>query len=232
MLKEGRGSEDSRTGEIDMLVCFAGVDGSGKTTHALELGRKLAARGVAYEYIHLQSVFLRFLIKAGGKIRVKDGMRNHAGRASARQSIGTRIAKSMKRKTLRLLLVIDNLLFYCHKVEVRDTRILICDRYFYDSIASQESVDQKAIEILNHIYGFFLPHPDVIFFLDVESEIAHKRRPEEPLADLDRKRGVYLKLWSALPSRVVRIDTSGPFERSFDTVLSRVLGLAGDANER
>ncbi len=215
-----------------MLVCFAGVDGSGKTTHALELSRELAARGVAYEYIHLQSVFLRFLIKAGGKIRVKDDMRIRAGRASARQSIGTRMSKSMKRKTLCLLLVIDNLLFYRHKVEVGDTRILICDRYFYDSIASHGSVDQKAIETLNHIYRFFLPQPDVIFFLDVESEIAHKRRPEERLADLDRKRGVYLKLWSALPSRVVRVDTSGPFERSFDTVLSRVLGLTGDANER
>jgi dTMP kinase len=165
-----------------LFLVFEGIDGSGKGTQSKMLSKWLMEKGY--------DVFLTS--------EPTDG------------KIGKIIRESLKKDGLDP--VIESLLFAAdrkqHTIEIsaelKRNRLVICDRYFYSSIAYQgaHGIDLKWIKTINK----FALKPDFHLILDVKPEIALERVNSrggktdyfEKLELLKRVREIYLNQDDAL----------------------------------
>jgi dTMP kinase len=170
-----------------MLICFVGIDGSGKTVQAKRLNERLRAEGINSRYTwcrYSPRIMMPFIRAAKAFLR-----RNKSG---VRQS-EYREFTSSKRKFLRNPLfgaawLNLSLLEYLAQVtfKVRPPLILggtlICDRYLYDDIADLAvgfgRSGEGVIELMRHPLVRVFPVPDRVFFLDVPAGIAIKRKDD------------------------------------------------------
>lgn len=150
------------------LICFVGIDGSGKTTQAINLVNELNNNNIKsiymrprYELIDYLPITFRKIVKNKINIRqivVSDDI-SHSKRYSA-----------SKYKIFFLL----SLLFYSilsYQIVIRTSlkyANVICDRYFYDWFFSLEDSKMKHIIRL-------LPKPNIIIFLDIPFSVAFSR---------------------------------------------------------
>jgi len=172
------------------LIAFCGMDGSGKTTFALEVAHYLENRNQPYQYIHAHSYSVS-----------KDSF--GVGRDSARRL----------RLLLRLgmpLALVDNMYAYLTKYRrILRERALICDRYFYDKVC-RLMFYEICNESLAKSYLRLLPAPDIVYFLDLPAEVAYRRKGEYSLQEYEVFRKNYKFIADFLGARL--IDTTLPLE--------------------
>ncbi len=196
-----------------MLVTFSGLDGAGKSTVIGDLvavlqeeERRCAVLHMnddvgTYAYLRrLRDALLRRAV-AGGLHRTphKDGaQRVEVGpaRSAARR---VRNALLWSRTLRRLIYPLDVLIFLAYRLyhEGMRGRVLIMDRYFYDTLVD---VSDGRPSIWVRLLERITPVPDVAVFLDITPEESFARKGEYTVEYLRRRGRAYAELFSWLPS--------------------------------
>ena len=183
------------------LICFTGIDGAGKTTLSKELVESLNKEGVKCKYVYarLSPRILKPFILIGDLIflRRKDISGNYFEYSNTKRKA---IEKhSFLSRVYQQILLLDYVLQIFFKVKLPLTfgKNIVCDRYVYDTVITDLSVDMayskdRIIDLINNILRFF-PKPDIAFLIDVPEEIAYQRKNDTPSIEyLKEKRERYL----------------------------------------
>lgn len=194
-----------------LLVVFEGIDGSGKSTQAQGLVRRLRARGLDAGYF-------------------REPTRGRWGREIKRLA---RIAGSLTpEEELDLFLrdrredVERNLL-----PGLAEGLIVVLDRYYFSTIAYQgaKGLDPERIRRLNER---FAPKPDLVFILDLSATRGLRRiqgrRTRDVLFEKERYlRRVRLIFNGFRGRRFIRLDAARDRRELGEEILARVLKKAG-----
>ena len=178
-----------------MIISFSGVDGSGKTTHALFVRRFMKENKQKVVYIHM---IQWTLVNRLGRF---------IGRFNKEQNEDQSRKKERKQYKLVILIVsvIDVIRFYLKYFLICKVRghIIICDRYFYDLGVQgiYTGIMDKNFELF---YWWLVPHPQVAFLLDVPPEKASMREGEHNLSYYKIKRKMYLDRLGMWDIRIIR----------------------------
>ena len=190
-------------GRRGVLIVIEGIDGSGKTCIAKELFRRLCSLKISTVYTHepFTTGFSKTLKELSGAIR---------------DSIVETLALAADRY-VHIRSIIEPAL--------RRGSVVICDRYYYSSIAYQgaRGADPEWIRIVNR----YVIRPDLAIYLDVEPEEGLKRRygmksewPQfETIKIIERARQIYLDLVSQ--GELILVNAM----RNFKEVVSDVWSL-------
>lgn len=105
--------------------------------------------------------------------------------------------------------------------------IVICDRYYYSTIAFQHTQGLPEKECIEANKDFL--KPDIAFILDLPAEVAikriSKRGEKEKFEELEFMRELrknFLRLKEILGDNIVIIDASKPVETVFESVRSEI----------
>ena len=205
-----------------LLICFAGVDGSGKTTHARHLLRFLQEKGYSSKYVWAASrpIFLYpFLVitrilgywKTIKKDACTDPLENAP--PSIKKKIGP---------LYRFLLFIDFEIITLLKVRLPllFVRIVICDRYVYGLImelALSNLHSPSFAKLMLHA----TPIPDRTFLTDAPVCVVVQRRPGFTEENIRAKQNIYRKFAEIFNFKV--IETSTRFEANQEYIRKEVL---------
>ncbi len=187
-----------------VLICFTGVDGSGKTTHAKDLVSFLHEKGYSSKYVWdgsrpvLLYLFLGVTRVLGYWKTVKRGdWMDPLEKAPShvREKLGI---------LYRFLLYLDFNIITSLKIRIPIFfgKIVICDRYIYDLIMEL---------MLSHLYTFSFgklllyttPTPQKVFLVDTQLSIIIRRRPNSNQERLWAKRNTYRKLAKIFDFQIV-----------------------------
>ena len=183
------------------FICFTGIDGTGKTTLSKELAELLNEKGVKCKYVYarLNPFILKPFILLGGLVFLRGGeisenyfeYSNTKRRAIEKHSFLSWIYQQ--------ILLFDYILqiFFKIKLPLIFGKNIVCDRYVYDTVITDLSVDMnyqkdRVISLLNKLLHFF-PEPNITFLIDVPEEIAYNRKDDTPsIKYLRERRDIYL----------------------------------------
>ncbi|MCM1567460.1 MAG: hypothetical protein NC238_16250 [Dehalobacter sp.] len=222
------------------LICFFGIDGSGKSTLSGYLRDELKSRqyNVTYTWwLEGENTFIRKLIrprhsKAGPAYEQKAGDKKKS------------VTKTIKWSIYQRIVLFDYLLFGITKLWLprmtTKSRVQILDRYMYDVIFSlykEFNMSARRRDVLFRIYHFLLPKPDIILLIDVPPEVTFERKRHEILS-IDAARATYsnyqdlYKIIDSLnPGKAIRIDNTRELEIVKRDILNKALALLEGAHE-
>lgn len=185
-----------------LFICFTGVDGSGKTTQAKKLVKNLEKNGIKFEYVYARSrpiIFKPFLVIANKIFIDKNHSKNYDKRTNEKKNAlknhGT------LSKVFYKIMIFDYYiqLFYKIKIPLLMGRNIICDRYVYDTIITDISIDMSYSkdEIIKKINNalLVLNNPEIIYLMDINEITAYNRKDDVVSPDYIKDRRVnYLKI--------------------------------------
>ena len=179
-----------------MLIVFEGIDGSGQTTQSKLLADYLISKNY--------KVFL-----------TKEPTNNEIGKL-IRKILNKEI--EFDNLGLQLLMMADRAY---HIKEIRNylknNYIVICDRFWFSTVA-YGAEDEKMFKLLFKINSIFFGFPNFLIILDVDPEIALKRKEAKEIFEnvekLKKVRENYLKIEKIAKkyTNVFLIDSSKPIE--------------------
>lgn len=188
-----------------MIISFSGTDGTGKTSHSIALCKNLEGKGITVRYIHMMSEsfdysILRYLLLLVRKAHL--GVITSQGQIRAHNNI-------VVRTIWPIVSLLDFMITFFARIRpLARNGVLICDRYFYDYLASFHALGIMANGVLA-LSLRFIPKPDRIFFLDSDIHVAYSRiRGELPLEYLSKQREAYLRIVQMLNPKPKVIDTN------------------------
>jgi dTMP kinase len=195
-----------------LLICFIGVDGSGKTSHASRLALCLSKKGYSCKYVKLVSrpillyFFLIFTKLCGYWGPFKKGVWLNPI-FNAPKSVAKNLGK-----IYRLLLLVDYALIIFWKVilPMRFKKVIICDRYVFDVII-ELTLSNLLTQRFAKVLLFISPLANAIFFLKASPTDINKRRPDFSPEYLIKKQKIYQNLLKLLNLNFYIIDTSKSF---------------------
>jgi dTMP kinase len=198
-------------GNKGLLIVFEGIDGSGKTTQAKTLLRRLRARGIA-------AVFFREPTggRWGREIRRK-ALRRDSLTPGEELELFVKDRREDVAKNLGPALAAG--------------KVVVLDRYYLSTIAYQgaKGLDPGRIRRMNET---FAPKPDLVFILDVEagtglSRIGDRKRKEELFEREDYLDKVG-ELFNGFRGRkIIHIDGTGNRKTISAVILEKALQVLG-----
>ncbi len=174
-----------------MLITFSGLDGAGKSTLIEWLRDTLERHNHPVAVFHMNDhvgayAYLRALRDrwlggppaAPGAGEAREHDRSNGARSSLRERVWRlRIAIVWNKPLRRLLYLFDLVVFWCYRlhIETAQRRILIMDRYFYDTLVDvSDGRHWFWIRLLARI----TPTPEVPVLLDISPEESYSRKGE------------------------------------------------------
>lgn len=139
------------------IIALVGIDGSGKTTLAMDLTRWLDANGIPAEYSE----------NPGGRLAI-DRFARRLGRGDARRLLGRRLFAVVE-SCVRWLAIARGLLLARLK-----GRLAVMDRYSCCQVVVMRAREDPGMRWVRRFYGVF-PDPDATFFMMVPPETAKHR---------------------------------------------------------
>jgi len=188
-------------------MCIEGLDGSGKTTQSKRLVKNLRHRGFDSVYTTEPST---------GKV-------------------GKLIRSFVLDREERVPIALEALLFAADRVDhvetvvkplLKQSKIVICDRYVYSTLAYQGAAGLD-LEWIEHINQFALK-PSLAVLIDVSPDVVvkrlkRKRTVMETKRNQQKVREVYLKL--VKEQRLTLVDGDKPVSAVANNILGIVHGL-------
>jgi len=208
------------------LIFFIGIDGSGKTAHALTLCKELSEKRIRCTYVRPRYALFRLIPSV---LREWVDRRPHISPRNI--TISCKTQKSSNGRSigvLKILITIPLLVyaFITYFLTIRpllDEFIVICDRFFFDWFYNMWGNVSTALIRL-------LPRPDIAFLLDVPVTIAFSRMHyaldrQIPLGYYESLRNWYLML--ARQQGFFIVDSSGDFEEVKCIIKRHVVSTLG-----
>jgi thymidylate kinase len=210
------------------LICFSGLDGTGKSVHALKLSHLLKLENYSCKCIHgrwdpsLSYPFLAFLRLIGITRKIKKGNLQYLERSLNRV------------KPISLLweffIVVDETIatFFKVTLPLMSGTTVICDRYVYDVIADAAA----DLESESSVWKFPLklafkttPTPDISFLMDAPESCAFGRKKDTPsMKYLRIRKRLFLNMTKYFPFTI--IDSTQPAFQVDRIILSKMQELA------
>lgn len=148
-----------------LFLCFSGIDGSGKSTHAKALRERLEKDGIPCKIVWARwrpivtypFMGLVYVLK---KYRRKDYHKS-----------------KILRKVWAYLTILDFVYLFLFKIKpcLSRGKVVICDRYIYDHIA-QLMYDRLYNEGAVRLMLKLIPNPSLSFIFDVPEQVASYRK--------------------------------------------------------
>jgi len=186
------------------VICLLGTDGSGKSTLSKEIAKKIDGKVVYFGWRpFLWSTKLISWIFKKKNYRIAESMNKSDKKFSLVQEI------------MLVYYYIEYVFRYIFQVAFRGTVVL--DRYFYDMYSHYDYASRsKVFKVLMKIF----PKPDYLFFLDVDVDIAKKRKPEMDITLLKMHKKKYLELVDIL--KIEKIDCSKSIGACVSEIIKRL----------
>ena len=190
-----------------MLITLSGLDGAGKSTLIEWLREALETNGYPVTVLHMNHDVGVYAYAR----RLRDTLAGKSGRPQPRR---VRTASERMRRaiiwgrTLRWCVYpIDLLIFTLYRayVERLKKRVLVMDRYFYDTLVDLSRGSQRG----NRLLEALTPVPDVAALVDVPPETAALRKTEYSFDYLSARWPFYQSVFGRVPG-AVRIPNSEP----------------------
>ncbi len=219
------------------LICFTGIDGSGKTTQAKMLMAGLIRGGFDVEYVWGRGdvVWRRTLAAWGRRLlrRAPDGSEvvddtptNYRHRKQA----------LLKAPLLRWLWFVLSKAEHVWQIRravmplLRRGEIVVCDRYLWDSTIDLAVTFREQERWMhsrtNRFCRRLVPKPDAIFLIDISMEEALRRKDDIPDREYLELRMPFYRSLRDVPSVRV-VDGTRPVEVIGATILNETLQLIG-----
>lgn len=186
-----------------IVVSFIGVDGTGKTTHALRLVDDFRRRGYGVSYVWSRGSFCLskpLISLAASLLGLRSNIKSHEKSSNAK---GKHVKpNAFLGKTLTMLLLFEHFIQIRAKLFLRklSSNAVIFDRYLHDTIVDSlsyygQGYDSFFSKSLLNMVSWLAPKPDLIILLKVNFNTISRRRPEEDLEAIKLKSRIY-ELWS------------------------------------
>ena len=208
-----------------------GIDGAGKSTIGARIQKELEKTAdCELVWARYQPKFVKALISPFRKKKVRSSQ--DYNNMSAKDYVTWTNSKKMKvqkHPILAKILYLIQYLEYSNQIKnvlnAKDGKHLIVDRYVLDFIVDQTinygdiSKSLFTRKLLEKVAGF-----DKILFVNVDSEIAFKRKDDIPsLEYLNERRTIYLDYVRRLPN-AISVSNNGDIEDTMKEVY-KILGL-------
>ena len=174
-----------------MFIVIEGIDGSGKTSLSNNLVNKLDELGKS-------------------SIRFSEPTSFESGKY-IRKFLKGEIVLSKKEQIDAFLFDREISVSKNIKPALQDNKIVVLDRYYYSTAAYQASKDFSPQEILNLNLEKKFPKPDLLFFINLQPEIAFKRissrdNQKEIFESIDELTKINSNFHVVLPSSKIILD--------------------------
>jgi thymidylate kinase len=188
------------------IICFIGIDGSGKTTLAKFLVTELQKRGkrISYIYGRYEPRLIRFIMSFAKMIffRKKDMFDDYTDYSKTKKNA---IKNHLWLAAIyQRALLLEYYIQFTYRIGIPlyiSKKNVVFDRYIFDTIVTDLAIDfnysaDDIDRILTSIFHVF-PLPDVLFMIDVPVETAFKRKNDVPSIDyLLERRLIYQNIGS------------------------------------
>jgi thymidylate kinase len=205
-----------------VLITFSGLDGAGKSTLIEFVSATFEHERRAVCVLHLNDEVgiyalirsLRDRISGGKEVALAPGAPDPRSQKLQRPApMGWRGVVSRWRTaivwnkpTRRLLYLVDLAIFQCYRfwLEAIRGRVLIMDRYFYDTLVDVTNGRRRLwTRVLEHL----TPEPTVPVFLDISPEESFRRKREFSIDYLRHRAAVYHSVFARVPGAVRLVNT-------------------------
>lgn len=225
-----------------VLITFSGLDGAGKSTLIEFLTTTLEDRRQPVTVLHLNDqvgvyAFLRALrdrlrgsraetLVPGAPDPKSQKLQRPAPRGIRGALSRLRTALLWNKGVRRLLYPLDLTIFVCYRAYLERTkgRVLIMDRYFYDTLVDlsngQPGLWTRLLERLT-------PRPTVPVFLDITPEESYRRKREFTIEYLHRRADAYRRVFDRVPNAVRLVNDD--LERTKAALVEAVRVRGGSA---
>ncbi len=204
--------------EPPFLICFAGIDGSGKTTCAKMLLQDLRARGMPVKYAWLNPRPLLLtplrLIARRTVLRGEDIRGDYVSYREKRQEHASK--GRFLRKVYYGIMLLDYVIWVYWNLwpYVIRRSTITCDRYVLDLVVNLGEIlgysDQEEISLIRKLLNV-LPKPSLVIVCDVDEMVALQRKSDTPhISYLSALRPRYRRI--AEEFRFPVVDTSYPVD--------------------
>lgn len=203
--------------QVSFSIVFLGTDGSGKSTiinSITPILNKFYPNNVYYE--HLRPNKFPTIAKLLGKKEEFDGPVTNPHSKNPSGTLG-----SLLRWSYYLL---DYILGYGLKVfpkKVFKSCVWIFDRYYYDYLIDKKRTRVNLPNWLLKVGQWFIPEPDIIICLGADPQKIHDRKPELPLAEVERQ-VEKLQHFCKQHKKAVWVDTGNSIDQSVNDVMATI----------
>lgn len=213
-----------------MLICFAGIDGSGKSEQAHRLVEWLNGQGIQTQYVW--HIFEPWLLGWSMKVARKLFLRGHSmfgDYDKYHEARSNAFRRTRLGPVFRAAFLGEYLLRFALKTRwpLLRGRVVVCDRYVYDAVIglganlhySEEKIDGIIRTLLR-----IMPRPDLVLLIDLPEEVAFTRKNDVPsISYLQARRGLYLA--SAIKHGMKVLDGDNTVKEVQKAVQAVVAGL-------
>lgn len=210
------------------LVCFIGIDGSGKTSLAKSVVKDLKNNGIECNYCYgrYKPLISKPVVMIGKTLFLRnEDVRKYNSYSATKR----RLAK----KYNVLMSVYYNMILidYAFQIFVKIIvprllgKTIICDRYVYDTVINdmpRSSDDLKTIKMLVNRCLRIAPEPDIKYFIDIDEGVAYKRKNDTPSINYLIERRMLYKLL-ACEYKMTVLDGTSDFQLLNSKVVERIL---------
>lgn len=223
-----------------LLISIIGIDGVGKTTHALKLVNDFNQRGYKASHIWTRGTFrltgpflnfIRKLMEKSATNRSKENLEKDVVQTLARRG-------SFLRRALVVLLLLE------HSIQLRSklflnrfsNNVTVCDRYIHDTLIDSllhygEKYNSSFSNSLSKMISLTAPKPSLLIMLKTNPDVLSKRRPKELSTKAMKLKLQAYKVWGAQWGAYM-LDTKYSIEKNHLELLETVLRTFYEKNER
>ena len=194
-----------------LFIVLLGVDGTGKTTIAKELGKKYVTAFRRIKHYHSRVRVLKDL----SQIKNDSDPTNTSDPHGKKKRSG-RVLSIIKFAYYFLDFLIGNIIIFIAK---RKSTLVIIERYYYDYTIDKIRYNLNLSDSFIRFFGHFISKPNAIFVLTGDSQILLERKHELTIEEINLQKKCLQKYFEK-NANVTFIDTT---KRSVEECIEQIL---------